>query len=1220
MKFIIPILLVFALLIAWLCWEDGTQEESSLDASDKAQPIAFDATPVGYSKVAGQSQLWSRPLDRDAESGSSQTGPLFQIAEGSGIDFANDYTRKGKNLFMETGSGVAIGDYDNDGLNDVYLVGANVPNRLYKNLGGMKFEDVTAQAGVDGSVDGVDLVGSGATFADVDNDGFLDLFACNMHGQTLLYMNQGDGTFIEQAQRRGLYYFGGSKVGSFCDYDKDGDLDLYLLTYQDEMPDGKKKETPTEHFELVEGKVVMAGEQDILYRNNGDGTFEDISSAAGIFGFAPGLSAQWFDYDGDGWQDLYVTSDFHLKDKLYRNLGSGKFVDVIANVVKRTPWFSMGMDTGDLNGDGMTDFLVADMSGSSHFKQKIDMGEMQDANWFLSSGTPRQAMKNCLFINSGIGPFFEAAHISGLASTDWTWAVRFVDMDNDGKLDIFMSTGHARESMNSDFLEQLKSGKKGGIDAYEKIPVKKDQNRAYQNNSNNASEIDFADVSKSWGLDHVGVSHGAAFSDLDNDGDQDLIVNNYYENALVYQNHSDSNASIVFEFRCEQNNHFGIGTKVQLFQGSNSQVRTLTPTRGYISSDAPQLHFGVADSPVDRVLVTWPDGTQQEFTDLKPNHRYRIIEATNRKSISNQMANVAQPQFEDTSSAQGIVFRHKEKPFNDYLREPLLPYKISQLGGAVAWSDIDGDGTPDLFCGGAAGQAGAMFLNSGSGKFNRIEGPWDNHAIFEDMGVLFFDADGDGDQDLYIASGSNECDAGDKRLIDRLYMNEGDLKFSVAPLGTLPQAFKSSSCVAAVDFDRDGDLDLFVGSRSIPGKYPVTPESSLLENRDGKFVEVIDDVAKGLKKTGLINSAIWSDFNNDQWPDLILATDWGPPTFFENQKGKLVDRTEALGLSKTTGWWRGIERVDLDDDGDLDYIFTNQGTNTKYHADATHPHRLYYNDFDGNGTLDLVEAEFEGDTEFPVRGKSCSSQSMPFIGEKFQKFEDFALASLTDIYDESIRETDFREVNELRSCILYNDGDSFRIEAMDQIVQLSPSFSVLANDFDLDGQQDLFIANNFFASQPETGYMDGSMSLLLKGTGGGELEPVWPNQSGIKIHDASYSAAAADFDGDGDLDIAVGVNNGKVKLLENQIDPQDVVRIELPNTSFGSHLLLKGDGFQRRIEIGSNTGYLAQSWYGEILLSADIAKRVTSIEFRPPNAEPVEMPFKPESGRFSIAK
>ena len=1210
MKYLIPIVVVLAAVVIWLCWETDPTD-GPLNLPGKAASLSYNAAPSGYDKAEGNDRVYVRELT--PKSGSD--GKLFSQVADSGIEFVNDFTRKGKNLFLETGSGVAIGDFDNDGLNDVYFVGGDVPNKLYRNLGGLRFKDVTDTAGVDGQLNGANLVGAGATFADVDNDGFLDLLVCNLTGQNLLYMNQGDGSFVEQALLRGIKYEGANKCGSFCDYDRDGDLDLYILTYQNEhAPADHPRVGDNEYYVAVGDKLVMGGEKDVFYRNRGDGTFEEYTETAGIEGYAAGNAAHWLDYNHDGWMDIYITSDFQPQDCLYKNQGDGKFVDVISSVFTRTPWFSMGMDSGDLNGDGFVDFLIADMAGSSHFKQKLDMGEMNDANWFLSSGEPRQAMKNCLYFNSGTDAFFEVASQTGLTATDWTWSVRFVDVDSDGRQDVYMTTGHARDSMNSDILHQVKTGS-GEFDLYEKIPVKKDYNRAFRNDG----DMKFVDTAADWGLDHLGVSHGAAFSDLDNDGDQDLIVSNYYENALVYENQSSDNASLIFELRGGDNNFYGVGSKIEIQQDGKSQVRTLMPTRGYISSDAPQLHFGINDGPIEKATVTWPDGSRQELVNLKPNCRYRVIESAKRDRSEPADVSAGPALFAESATRRGIKFQHKERPLDDYAREPLLPYKLSELGGGVAWGDVNGDGKADLFCGGAAGQTGVLYVNSGDGDFTETAGPWSEQAESEDMGLLFFDADGDGDQDLYVASGSNECNPGGEVLADRLYVNDGQLKFSLADEGTLPNQFNSSSSVSAVDFDRDGDLDLFVGARSVPGKYPVTPESSLLENRDGKFVDVTDETAKGLKKIGLVNSAIWSDFNSDGWPDLVIALDWGAPTFFENQNGSLVDRTKELGVAEATGWWRGVERADLDDDGDLDYIFTNQGDNTKYHANEEHPQRLYFSDFDSNGTLDLVEAEFEGDTEYPVRGRSCSSKTMPFIADKFETYEGFALASLSDIYEESISEKDVLEVTELKTSILWNDGEGFRIESCGDMVQLSPTFSAVAADFDLNGTQDIFFANNFFASQAETGFMDGGMSLLVNGIGEGKFQPVWPNKSGVKIQHASYAAATADFDGDGDLDVAVGVNNGRVRILENQMEaPEGVVQIELPANAIGKQVLLRGDGFQRRIEIGSNHGYLAQSM-PEIILAPAIASKIVEVQVGVGDDAKMIL-FKPESGRFSLRK
>ena len=522
-----------------------------------------------------------------------------------------------------------------------------------------------------------------------------------------------------------------------------------------------------------------------------------------------------------------------------------------------------------------------------------------------------------------------------------------------------------------------------------------------------------------------------------------------------------------------------------------------------------------------------------------------------------------------------------------------LPYKISELGSGVAWGDVNNDGYPDVFCGGAAGQSGDLFLNQ-NGKFQPIKGPWKDDASCEDKGMVFFDADGDGDLDLYVASGSNEGES--SSLKDRLYLNSGDATFSPASEGTLPPFTDSSSSVSAVDFDHDGDLDLFVGSRSVPGKYPVTPQSRLLINEGGKFTEAPDDVAPGLKDIGLVNSSIWSDYNNDGWHDLVIALDWGAITVFKNEKGKLVDCTQALKLGDRLGWWRGVTAGDLDDDGDIDFVATNQGHNTKYHADAKHPHRIYYNDFDNNGVMDLVEAEYEGDTEFPVRGRSCSSCTMPFIAEKFETYSEFASASLTDIYETDIKEGPHREINYLDTSILWNEGDHFRVEPMDHLVQISPACGVQIGDFDGDSIQDILIANNFFANQPETGYMDGGVSWFVKGMGAGKFNTVWPNRSGIVLPYDTNGLAVADFDLDGDLDAVASVNNRPTSLLVNQSKNDSFnLRIRGPKSnrnSIGARVKLIGKERTRVIDLIAGGSYLSQASNSSMPVPQNVFERV----------------------------
>ncbi len=1110
-------------------------------------PADYRAIPEGFAVVS--EDLVSRDLATPTADQNPGNNFRFTRITDSGISFSNFLDRKKAFQYIETGAGLALGDFDNDGLTDVYFCGTEIPNKLYRNKGNFQFEDVTFESGVDGRIQGNIPFASGASFADIDNDGDLDLYVCNMAGPNLLYVNQGDGTFNEQSRIRKAAYTGASKIANFCDYDQDGDLDFYLVTYQDKPSLERKMVSQRngkpfiaapylEHVALMDGHQVRAGEKDLLFRNNGDGTFAEVSKSAGIEGHAMGLGSVWLDFDHDGWQDIYVTTDFKLSDRLYRNRGDGTFEDVLPKVARHTPWFSMGIDSGDLNNDGLVDLFTADMAGNNHYKQKVDMGSMSDVSWFLSRGAPRQYMKNAVLINSGAGPFLEAASMMGLSSTNWTWAVRLVDMDNDGKLDVYVTNGHARDIMNGDLAARFDEVKKTSASAqawdevYLSVPVRKEANLAFRNKGN----LEFEAIAEAAGLDHEGVSHGAAFADLDNDGDLDLIVNNFYEQASIYRNDSDAGSRTLLEFRCLRNNFFGYGTKVEFWQGGEKQVKTLHPVRGYLSSDSPQLHFGAeSNEPISKIKITWPDQTVQEFTDLEPNRLYRVFESQSAGPIPSE--NPIKPLFAESAARLGIDFVHRENDFDDYQREELLPYQLSMLSGCVSWGDANGDQWPDLFCGGAAGQSGQLFINQQGRAFKKSDGPWTDDSNHEDSASLFFDADGDGDQDLLVASGSTEKDPGDGFYRDRLYRNDGQGNFSRTD--ALPEMLQSTSCVACCDFDKDGDLDLFVGARSVPGKYPLTPRSFLLRNEQGQFGDATSELSDLIADVGLVTAATWADIDSDGWQDLIVACEWGSVKVFRNEQGEsFTDQTEPLGIAAFTGWWHGVEVADLDGDGDLDLVATNQGLNTKYHADATHPHRLYYDDFDGNGTMDIVEAEFEGDVEFPVRGRSCSSHCMPFIKDKFETYHDFALASLHDIYEPTIKGRPYREVVSLENAIFWNDDGKFRHHPMPRLAQISPAYGLAIEDFDQDGVKDIVIANNFHAAQPETGYMDGGLGWLLKGNKdeGSKLrfDAVWPNNSGIVIDSPGTVVAAADFDRDGDIDVAMATNDGAVRLLVNQ--------------------------------------------------------------------------------------
>ena len=1193
------------------CEQPAQERSGPPKYKNNAQPIDYAQVPPSFERVSDW--VFRRPLEKTEQ---ESDGPMrFRSRTDSGIEFENYLSRSRTNLLIETGAGVAMGDFNNDGLVDVYLTGSDIANRLYKNMGGFQFEDVTEAAGVDGRIQDQRVWASGATFADIDNDGDLDLYVCNMAAPNLLYVNQNDGTFVEQSKAAGCAYSGASKQANFCDYDRDGDLDMYLLTYQDlpaprepmfqerngvvEVIPGKE-----EWAGLMDGHKILAGEKDILFENKGDGTFVDVTQAAGISGYGLGLSCNWFDFDNDHWQDLYVGSDFKQPDKLYRNNRDGTFTDVLPQTANRTPWFSMGMDSGDLNNDGWLDLMVADMADRTHYGQKVNMGTMGSDAWFLNSGKPRQFMKNCVFINSGAGRFMEAAQLTHLAKTDWTWAIRFVDMDNDGRQDVFVTNGHARDNMNSDLTNRIaamkreKGFKEDDLkELLRKVPARKNTNLAYRNQG----DLDFESVGQAWGVDHTGVSHAAAFADLDNDGDMDCVVNNYYQPTLVYENQSTDGQRVLFQLRCQDNNFFGVGAKIEVWHDDQYQRKDLQPSRGYLGCDPMVIHFGLGDSTsIDRAQVTWPDGSSIELADVAAGHVYRVIETKDR--AAEKEPEPTKTQFVNATEKTKFKFQHVESNYDDYEKEPLIPFAISKLGGAISAGDVNGDRLPDFYCGGSAGMAGRLLVSQTDKTFLPVKGPWAEDLKSEDMGALFFDCDGDDDLDLYVASGSNEWSGKSDLYLDRLYLNDGNGQFSAAADDALPKVYQSGSCVCAADFDRDGDLDLFVGSRSVPGKYPLTPKSQLLINDDGTFKSAAAEIANDLTEVGMVTSAVWSDFNSDGWIDLVVAAEWGPVSFFKNDEGNLVNVTSDLGTAQRSGWWHGIAAADLDHDGDMDYVVTNQGLNTKYHASGKHPHRLYYDDFDNSGSIDLVEAEFEGDTEYPIRGRSCSSRCMPFIADKYKTFHDFSLATVADIYETKSVDRPAKEANYFQSAVFWNGGDQgFTIEALPRLAQISPGYGVTADDFDGDGLIDILMATNFFHAQPETGYMDGGLGLLLRGKGDRQFEPVWPNRSGVVIPGDANGLAIADFDNDGDQDAVFAVNGDRYELLENQSSSADSLQLSVVGPpgnrlAIGASVILIGQGYQRRWEIRAGGSYLSQSSAGPLRVPKQELDKVSTIK------------------------
>ncbi len=1029
----------------------------------------------------------------------------------SGFDFRNTLNETVKlNYFtynyLYNGSGVAIGDINNDDLPDIYMVGTLVENRLFLNKGNMVFEDITLKAGVGAGDTGG--MSTGVTMADVNNDGYLDIYVCKSgpfeklaHTSNLLFINNGDNTFAEKGQEYGLRDYGFSTMASFFDYNKDGFLDMYLLSHRIDF-----KYTLDD---LINRRNQWDKEaSDKLFRNNGNGTFTDVSKEVGLIGdyYGYGLGVSTADLSGDGWPDIYVSNDFSGEDYYYLNLKNGTFRQEILRSMKHISNNGMGCDVADFNNDGFADLVQVDMTAKDHYRQKTNMGSMNPDQFYalVKNGFHHQYMLNSLQLNNRNGTFSEIGQLSGIATTDWSWASIFADLDNDGWKDLYITNGLKRDMRNNDMLRNQNPkyvqgfGDENVLTALEQVPSVKLPNPIFKNNK----DLTFTEVTEDWNSDIPMNSNGAALADLDLDGDLDIVVNNIDDFSAIFRNNAtnkNDNHFIKIKIKGDAKNPFGIGTIVTLKNSDGIQYQELQNARGYQSSSEYILHFGLGETTtVDEIEVKWNDGKTTLLKNIKADQTL-IVDYKNAKDKLAEKPIKPELFFTEITDKTGITYQHIENEFNDFFRESLLPHKMSTNGPYAAVGDVNNDGLEDFYAGGAMGQSGALFLQNDDATFKKsISNPWEKEKESEDMGALFFDVDNDGDLDLYVCSGGNEADPDDPILQDRLYLNDGKGNFSKSSK-SLPKMLTSTSCVVAEDYDKDGDIDLFVGGRQIPGKYPYPARSYILKNENGIFKDVTKAIAPELETPGMVTQAIWSDFDADGFADLVVVGEWMPIGFYRNKNGSFENVTESFGMNQSTGMWFSVAEGDFDKDGDMDYVAGNLGLNTKYKASKEAPFEVYCTDFDDNGSFDIVLGTYEEGVCFPVRGRGCSSAQMPFIQTKFPTFDEFAQADMKTVYgSENLESALNYKITTLSTSFIENKGNgTFEIKVLPNEVQLAPVFGLLAEDFNKDGNLDILFSGNFYAPEVETTRYDASVGALLIGDGKNNFEPVHLEESGF---------------------------------------------------------------------------------------------------------------------------
>ncbi len=1026
----------------------------------------------------------------------------------SGISFTNDFKEDFNYNFYNfpyiyNGGGVAVGDINGDMFPDIYFTNPFGKNALYLNLGNFKFLDITDQAGV-ASGEGFK---TGTLMADINGDGKLDIYVCRTGKDDPdaktdhAFINMGNKNvngvlipgFEDQSKKLGLDDKSNTNHACFFDYDRDGDLDLFLLSHKTDFSETAsiKMQLNTDSTKSRIKTRPSPTESNKLYRND-NGQFTEIARAAGLESTAFGLSVTTTDFNRDGWPDLYVANDYIEPDRIYINNKNGTFTDHYNDYLKHSSQNSMGSDVADINNDGLDDIMVLDMKPEDpiRYKTLINVMSYDRYNMIEESGYGRQVARNVLQLNNGNNTFSDIGQYAGVAATDWSWGSLIVDLNNDGWKDIFIANGYRRDVTNYDYLNFTSDSiaRTGGInntrykdisEVLNLIPEEKILNYLYINNKS----LGFINATKDAGLTQLSMSNGAAFADLDKDGDMDIIINNVQDPAFIYRNDITGNHWLQIDLVLAHGNTDGIGSSVDLYAGGVHQHAMMMTNKGFYSSSEPLIQFGLGDvAAVDSILLQWPDGTMEIMKSIKPDQRI-IWKKGAGAPYKRSTTFTDRTLFTTGSPLPG--WNHEENTFVDFKREKLIPYMFSSDGPCMATGDVNGDSLDDVYIGNGGGFSKALYIQTKENTFVKTDNPaFINDAPYEDCGSVFDDMDGDGDNDLIVASGGNARNQNDPYYMSRYYINDGNGKFN--RVNDFPIITNNAGAVLSFDYDKDGDKDLIITGRTIPGRFPEIPKSYLLKNDSGKFTDVTKDVFPALEHLGMITDIKTGDLDGDQAEEVVFAGEWMPITIFSYKNNSFENRTESFGLNASTGWWKSVALADIDDDGDVDIVAGNIGLNHRMQTSEKYPITLISKDFDGNGSLDPVLSFYFNGNLYPFAGKDALIGQIPRLKKKFVRYTPYAKATINDIFTaDELKSSTKLTANTFETTYFQNNNHSFTAKPLPYQTQLAPVFDILIYDYDKNGKKDILMAGNFLYSETETGELDaGNGTLLLQQSDG----------------------------------------------------------------------------------------------------------------------------------------